>query len=154
MTPQYINIEENGSKFYYSDKELKILHREDGPAIEWVNGDKEWYINNKQHREDGPAIEWTNGNTYWYLNGVEYSEEEFNEKMNNYDTIDVQLAQADKDAEQAWERWAAAYLIQREKMQKYFAKIRKDGDEASLAHDEALSRVQKLREIVNNRKLK
>ena len=32
-------------------------HREDGPAVEWANGNKAWYRNGKQHREDGPAIE-------------------------------------------------------------------------------------------------
>ena len=83
MKTQYIKITEDGDKYYHSDEEMSIRHREDGPAIEWTNGDKEWYINNKQHREDGPAIEWTNGNTYWYLNSVEYSEEEFNKKMKN-----------------------------------------------------------------------
>ena len=37
------------------------IHREDGPAIEWFNGDKEYYINGKRHRIDGPAIEKING---------------------------------------------------------------------------------------------
>lgn len=36
------------------------LHREDGPAIEYVNGDLRWYLNGNRHREDGPAIESTN----------------------------------------------------------------------------------------------
>lgn len=45
------------------------LHREDGPAIEYTNGDKEWWINDKRHREDGPAVEYTNGSKEWYLNG-------------------------------------------------------------------------------------
>ncbi len=44
MTPQYIYIDEYGSKFYYRDKEMKILHREDGPAVEWTNGGKEWWL--------------------------------------------------------------------------------------------------------------
>ena len=44
MTPQYIEINSNGSKFYYNDKAMKILHREDGPAIEGSNGDKEWWL--------------------------------------------------------------------------------------------------------------
>ena len=69
MTPQYIYINEFGSKFYYKDKEMTILHREDGPAYEGVNGVKEWYLNNELHREDGPAIEWPNGTKDWYLNG-------------------------------------------------------------------------------------
>jgi len=43
-------------------------HRENGPAVEYPNGDKSWYINGKLHREDGPAVEWSNGTKYWYLN--------------------------------------------------------------------------------------
>ena len=38
-----------------------LLHREDGPAIEWADGGKEWYINDKLHREDGPAVEYSDG---------------------------------------------------------------------------------------------
>ena len=45
------------------------LHREDGLAVEYNNGNKEWYQNVKYHREDGPAIEYVNGNKFWYLNG-------------------------------------------------------------------------------------
>ncbi len=52
---------------YYS--ESGDWHREDGPAVEWANGDKEWHVNGKLHREDGPAIEWADGTHYWYLNG-------------------------------------------------------------------------------------
>lgn len=69
-----------------------LPHRKDGPAIEWTNGDREWYINGelhredgpavensegykwyfhgKLHREDGPAIELNNGHTEWYVEGV------------------------------------------------------------------------------------
>jgi hypothetical protein len=80
MTPQYIYINEFGSKFYYKDKEMTILHREDGPAYEGVNGVKEWYLNDKRHREDGHAVEWVNGDKAWYLNDVSYTEEEFKMK--------------------------------------------------------------------------
>ena len=45
-----------------------LFHCTDGPAIEWKNGNKEWYLNGKRHREDGPAIEFTNGEV-WYQNG-------------------------------------------------------------------------------------
>ena len=51
-------INEYGTKIWRIDD---IFHREDGPAIEWDNGQKEWYLNNKRHREAGPAIEWSNG---------------------------------------------------------------------------------------------
>jgi hypothetical protein len=102
MTPQYIEITELGSKFYHKDKEMEILHREDGPAIEWFGGNKSWYLNNELHREDGPAIEWSggkewylngechredgpaceyaDGRKFWYLNGVKYTEEQFKKK--------------------------------------------------------------------------
>ena len=54
------------------------LHREDGPAVEYIDGDKKWYLNGKLHREDGPAVEDTDGNKEWWLNGKELTEGEFN----------------------------------------------------------------------------
>ena len=55
----------DGDKFWYiHDK----LHRVDGPAIEYTNGDKEWYIHGEHHRVDGPAVEYTNGSkAYWHM---------------------------------------------------------------------------------------
>jgi hypothetical protein len=45
------------------------LHREDGPAVEYLDGSKEWWINGKLHREDGPA-RWVSDYSWgWYLNG-------------------------------------------------------------------------------------
>jgi hypothetical protein len=102
---QFIHIDEDGHKCYYSDRQMTILHREDGPAVEdvtgyksflingmrhredgpaveWENGDKEWWINNKLHREDGPAVEYTNGDKAWWINGKRLTEEEFNARMN------------------------------------------------------------------------
>jgi hypothetical protein len=46
---------------WYNDKEK--LHRLDGPAFEYANGDKAWYVDGKRHRLDGPAIEEANGYT-------------------------------------------------------------------------------------------
>jgi hypothetical protein len=66
--PIYIKIDENGDKFYHSDREMKILHREDGPAVERASGSKAWYSNGERHRETGPAIESANGSKEWYLN--------------------------------------------------------------------------------------
>lgn len=76
MKPQYIKIDEDGDKFYYLDREMKIVHREDGPAIEFASGDRSWALNGKRHREDGPAVEWANGTKSWYLNGESVSEAE------------------------------------------------------------------------------
>ena len=55
----------DGSKAWYLYGEL---HRIDGPAVELSDGTKEWFKNDKRHREDGPAIE-NNGYKVWYLNG-------------------------------------------------------------------------------------
>jgi len=77
MTPQYIYINSRGSKYYYKDKSMITLHREDGPAFEGMDGSKEWRINGKLHREDGPATEWSYGDKSWALNGERMSEQVF-----------------------------------------------------------------------------
>ncbi len=66
-------VSENGTKQYLNDKNEP--HRLDGPAIEYPNGDKEWYQNGKLHRVDGPAIEYANGNKYWCQNGKYHRED-------------------------------------------------------------------------------
>jgi hypothetical protein len=53
------------------------FHREDGPAIEYANGDKIWYYHGQWHREDGPAAEYANGTKYWFIQGKGYTEEEY-----------------------------------------------------------------------------
>ena len=53
-----------------------FLHREDGPAIEYADGTKHWFIDGKRHREDGPAVECANGDKEWYLHGKEVTEAE------------------------------------------------------------------------------
>jgi hypothetical protein len=45
------------------------LHHTDGPAYEWVDGTRLWYLNGKRHRTNGPAIERPNGTREWYSNG-------------------------------------------------------------------------------------
>ena len=32
------------------------------------NGDKRWYLNGNFHRTDGPAVEYSDGTKYWFLN--------------------------------------------------------------------------------------
>jgi hypothetical protein len=74
---------DSGSKSWYLNGQL---HRVDGPAIEYADGEKWWYVNGEKHRENGPAIEFVDGVKRWYLNGKQYSEQEFNEiiaKKNN-----------------------------------------------------------------------
>ena len=66
-----IRISEYGTKRYYVNN---VLHRKDGPAVEYTDETKFWILNGKFHREDGPAIEYANGNKFWYLNGKCYGE--------------------------------------------------------------------------------
>ena len=76
MKAQYIKIDEDGNTHYYSDRKMKIYHREDGPAYVGSLGGKTWWVNGKRHREDGPAIEYVNGHKEWYLNDEFVSESE------------------------------------------------------------------------------
>ncbi len=51
------------------------LHRKDGPAVDWFDGTKEWWINDKYHRIGGPAIEWGNGTKSWWVNGKRHRDD-------------------------------------------------------------------------------
>jgi hypothetical protein len=64
----------NGDKFYLINGKL---HREDGPAVEDADGYMAYYINDKLHREDGPAVEWADGSKLYYINGKKLTEQEF-----------------------------------------------------------------------------
>jgi hypothetical protein len=66
-----MTTDENGNKFWTLPNGK--LHRENGPAVEFTNGDKYWYINGEKHREDGPAVEWDNGDKLWYSKGIRIS---------------------------------------------------------------------------------
>lgn len=45
------------------------LHRVGGPAIEYENGEYEWWLNGKRHRLDGPAVNGLSGVKIWYKHG-------------------------------------------------------------------------------------
>jgi len=68
MPEQYIKTLKDGRKYYYKDKAKTILHRIDGPAIKWANGNEAWYVNGKRHRLDGPAYSYAEGGKAWYVN--------------------------------------------------------------------------------------
>ena len=77
MIEYTVKVNDDGDKeWFLNDK----LHREDGPACEYVSGTKLWYLNHKLHREDGPACEWANGDKFWYLNGNKLTEAEHAEQ--------------------------------------------------------------------------
>ena len=54
-----------------------------------ANNYKYWYLNGKLHREDGPAIEWADVNKNWYLNGIEYTEAEWKAKLDSVRELSV-----------------------------------------------------------------
>ena len=64
----------DGSKEWWIDGKY---HRTDGPAMEWADGSKFWYIDGKYHRTDGPAVEYANGDKEWYIDGKYLTEKEF-----------------------------------------------------------------------------
>jgi len=60
--------DQNGDKIWYL-ADTKIIHREDGPAIERKSGDRVWYWHGKLHRDGAPAVENADGTLKWYLHG-------------------------------------------------------------------------------------
>ena len=58
----------------------------------YPSGTKEWFNEKGQlHRLDGPAVEWADGIKSWYLNGVEVTEDQV---MN--ETKELTLAQLEE----------------------------------------------------------
>ena len=101
-----IVVDEHGTRRYYNKDNR--LHRTNGPAVEWNDGEKWWYQNGQRHRTDGPAVErfdryrewWqhgqrhrtdgpavvgSNGHKAWFINGEEMTEAEFNQKVKDYE---------------------------------------------------------------------
>jgi len=74
-----LTVYDNGTKEWRLPNGL--LHREDGPAFELIDGYKAWYIDGEKHREDGPAIEYSDGGKMWYLNDINYTEQEYKYKI-------------------------------------------------------------------------
>ena len=45
-------------------------HNVDGPAVEYADGTREWWLNGRRHRDnDLPAVECASGTKFWYKNG-------------------------------------------------------------------------------------
>jgi hypothetical protein len=57
-----VAIDADGTKRWY---QYGVLHRENGPAVEYPGGTKYWYLNGKCHRTDGPALIWVNADGSW-----------------------------------------------------------------------------------------
>lgn len=48
-------------------------HNNYGPAVIGVHGSKWWYVNDKLHRLNGPAKMWSDGNVEYWINGKYYN---------------------------------------------------------------------------------
>ena len=79
MTKVRSEINEYGDLFWFKEG-TDILHREDGPAVEYADGTKFWFQNGLLHRLNGPAVELLNGDKEYYLNDIYYSEIKTNEE--------------------------------------------------------------------------
>jgi len=73
----FYNVEINrfGTIFYY-DEDGKF-HNLNGPAIEYVDGSKAYYVDGNLHRIDGPAVIYSDGEVEYWLNGKKLTKEEF-----------------------------------------------------------------------------
>ena len=97
-----VEVAKDGTRIYYNN--AGELHRDEGPAVEYANGRKEWWQNgqlhrtdgpaiinrrrgkyryqyNRLHRIDGPAIERSDGSMEWFINSEELTEAEFNQSV-------------------------------------------------------------------------
>ena len=105
-------INEFGTIYYYNDK--GEYHREDGPSVEWTNGDKWWYKNGLQHKEDGPAVEYSDGDKGWYKNGLQHKEDgpavEYSDGNKEYWYNDIWHPEIETDEE--WIRFVKLMVFQ------------------------------------------
>jgi hypothetical protein len=58
-------------------KTIKVFYFAEIPEnftgiAEYPNGTKRWYKEGNLHREDGPAIEWADGAKAWFLEDINY----------------------------------------------------------------------------------
>lgn len=63
------------SKYWYLH-DTRLFHRKGGPAIECPIS-KHFFIKGKRHRVGGPAVEYGDGQKQWFINDKSYSEEDY-----------------------------------------------------------------------------
>ena len=84
MIKYEVHVDKDKTEWFLNGKK----HRENGPAIEWSNGDKVWYKEGKRHRENGPAVEYSDGSKWWYKEGKRHREDgpavEYNDGSKDY----------------------------------------------------------------------
>lgn len=73
----------HGNKTWLDGDDL--FHRTNGPACEYTDGTREWWIHGRLHRTDGPARECGSGEKQWFLDGRELTEKEFRQRQEGQD---------------------------------------------------------------------
>ena len=75
MASEYkVTVDDAATRWYSASTGRR--HRENGPAVEWSIGTKEYYLDGKRHREDGYAVEWLESGEYW-INGEHQTKDQF-----------------------------------------------------------------------------
>lgn len=59
------------------------FHRIGGPAQEFDNGDKVFWVNGLRHNEEAAAIQLADGRNFFYLNGREMTEKKWAQEVKN-----------------------------------------------------------------------
>jgi len=75
---------DDDDNIYYYNKEGE-LHNLNGPAVEYFDGYKAYYVNNKRHRLDGPAIIWPSGYKEYWVNDRKLTKKEFDKLTKHND---------------------------------------------------------------------
>jgi hypothetical protein len=101
-------VDEDGTKFHYlNDK----LHRDENlPAIEWAWGTKWYYVNGKFHRENGHAVEYSNGDKDYYLFGDWFSEQDYWKEIKKRKSLNYIIKNYLKTTTFSWRKAAQELL--------------------------------------------
>lgn len=79
-----------------------LIHRLDGPAVVWVDGTKQWWVDGKPHRLDGPAVEWSSGVKEWAINGLMLANHITIEKWLKENSVDLTTAEGQMALKLMW----------------------------------------------------
>ena len=70
-----VTVDRHGTRRYYNSSNL--LHREAGPAVEYIDGTSLWYQDGVLHRMDGPATVRATGYSEWWIKGIPHSKQSY-----------------------------------------------------------------------------
>ncbi len=88
-------IDADGNKRWWNVKGL--LHREDGPAVEYIDGEQQWWVNGNIHRLCGPALVRPHNRSAWFINSLNVTDKiqewakENDIDLNNLTEVDIAI---------------------------------------------------------------